>query len=115
MRKSLLSLLPSSKEVITRFAPSPTGPLHLGHAYSARRAFDAAVEAGGTFLLRIDDIDRARARPEWENLIFEEAKRMEAGAFARNGKTRIAGSFPSEAWLRTANPVVRDLLARRMH
>ncbi|MBS0122967.1 tRNA glutamyl-Q(34) synthetase GluQRS [Thetidibacter halocola] len=52
--------------MITRFAPSPTGPLHLGHAYSAILAHDRAMQAGGTFLLRIDDLDQTRARPEWE-------------------------------------------------
>ena len=52
--------------LITRFAPSPTGPLHLGHAFSALTAWDLAQAAGGTFLLRIEDIDRARCRPEWE-------------------------------------------------
>jgi glutamyl-Q tRNA(Asp) synthetase len=51
---------------VTRFAPSPTGPLHLGHAFSAMLAHDMARAAGGTFLLRIEDIDRARSRPEWE-------------------------------------------------
>jgi glutamyl-Q tRNA(Asp) synthetase len=51
---------------VTRFAPSPTGPLHLGHAYSAILAHDMARAAGGRFLLRIEDIDRARSRPEWE-------------------------------------------------
>lgn len=50
----------------TRFAPSPTGPLHLGHAYSALLAHDRARSAEGIFLLRIDDIDQGRARPEWE-------------------------------------------------
>ncbi|WP_372892551.1 tRNA glutamyl-Q(34) synthetase GluQRS [Rhodosalinus sp.] len=49
----------------TRFAPSPTGPLHLGHAYSALLAHDTARAAGGTFLLRLDDLDRSRARAEW--------------------------------------------------
>ncbi len=58
--------------MITRFAPSPTGPLHLGHAYSALIAHDRASAVGGTFLLRIEDIDRSRARPEWEALIFED-------------------------------------------
>ena len=48
----------------TRFAPSPNGPLHLGHAYSAIMAHDLAREAGGRFLLRIEDIDGARSRPE---------------------------------------------------
>ncbi|MCT8160506.1 tRNA glutamyl-Q(34) synthetase GluQRS [Pseudoruegeria sp. SHC-113] len=56
----------------TRFAPSPTGPLHLGHAYSALFAHDLAAAAGGRFLLRIEDIDQSRARPEWETLIYED-------------------------------------------
>ncbi len=50
----------------TRFAPSPTGPLHLGHAYSALLAHDMAHARAGTFLLRIEDIDQTRARPQWE-------------------------------------------------
>lgn len=58
--------------VRTRFAPSPTGPLHLGHAYSALLAHDMARAEGGNFLLRIEDIDQTRARPEWENLIYED-------------------------------------------
>ncbi|WP_136443554.1 tRNA glutamyl-Q(34) synthetase GluQRS [Pacificoceanicola onchidii] len=57
---------------ITRFAPSPTGPLHLGHAYSALLAFDRARRANGTFLLRIEDIDQTRARPEWEQQIYDD-------------------------------------------
>ncbi|WP_415920729.1 tRNA glutamyl-Q(34) synthetase GluQRS [Tateyamaria sp. SN6-1] len=57
---------------ITRFAPSPTGPLHLGHAYSAMLAHDMARAAGGTFLLRIEDIDTTRARPEWEQAIYDD-------------------------------------------
>lgn len=47
---------------VTRFAPSPTGPLHLGHAYSALLAHDMARHYGGTFLLRIEDIDASRSR-----------------------------------------------------
>ncbi len=58
--------------MITRFAPSPTGPLHLGHAYAAMVAFDMAMAAGGTFLLRIEDIDQSRCRPEWEAQIYDE-------------------------------------------
>ena len=57
---------------ITRFAPSPTGYLHLGHAFSALTAFDAAQAACGRFLLRIEDIDQGRARPEFEAAIFED-------------------------------------------
>lgn len=48
----------------TRFAPSPNGPLHLGHAYAAVMAHDLARARGGAFLLRIEDIDGARSRPE---------------------------------------------------
>ena len=58
--------------MITRFAPSPTGPLHLGHAYSAMVAHDMAVEKNGTFLLRIEDIDQTRARPKWEDQICDD-------------------------------------------
>lgn len=56
----------------TRFAPSPTGPLHLGHAYSALLAYDMAMENGGEFLLRIEDIDQSRARPKWEQQIYDD-------------------------------------------
>jgi len=56
----------------TRFAPSPTGPLHLGHAYSAILAFDMAHAAGGRFLLRIEDTDISRARPRWEEQIYDD-------------------------------------------
>ena len=51
---------------VLRFAPSPTGPLHLGNAYSALYSFDAARRLGGRFLLRIEDIDQGRCRPEHE-------------------------------------------------
>jgi glutamyl-Q tRNA(Asp) synthetase len=56
----------------TRFAPSPTGPLHLGHAYAAILAHDMARGAGGAFLIRIEDIDRQRSKPEWEAAIFDD-------------------------------------------
>lgn len=58
--------------VITRFAPSPTGYLHLGHAYSALFAARAASGTDGRFLLRIEDIDRVRCRPEFEEAIYED-------------------------------------------
>jgi len=58
--------------MITRFAPSPTGPLHLGHAFSAILAHDMARAAGGQFLLRIEDTDLTRARPRWETAIYED-------------------------------------------
>lgn len=57
---------------VTRFAPSPTGPLHLGHAYSAILAHDMAQAEGGTFLLRIDDLDQSRCKPQWEEHIFDD-------------------------------------------
>ncbi len=60
--------------MITRFAPSPTGPLHLGHAYSAMLAHDMALAQGGRFLLRIEDIDRARSKPEWEDQIYDDLR-----------------------------------------
>lgn len=58
--------------MITRFAPSPTGPLHLGHAYSALLAHDMAMENGLEFLLRIEDIDQTRARAAWEVQIYDD-------------------------------------------
>jgi len=58
--------------IVTRFAPSPTGWLHLGHAHSALFAWTEARRQGGRFLLRIEDIDRARARPEFEAAIHED-------------------------------------------
>jgi glutamyl-Q tRNA(Asp) synthetase len=57
---------------VFRFAPSPNGYLHLGHALSALINFDAAQRHGGRFLLRIEDIDLTRARPEFEKAIFED-------------------------------------------
>lgn len=57
---------------VTRFAPSPTGPLHLGHAYSAILAHDMARAAGGQFLLRMEDTDLERCRPEYDALIQED-------------------------------------------
>jgi glutamyl-Q tRNA(Asp) synthetase len=69
---------------VTRFAPSPNGPLHLGHAYSAIVAHDLARQNGGRFLLRIEDIDGARSRVEladefradlaWLGLEWEEVR-----------------------------------------
>jgi glutamyl-Q tRNA(Asp) synthetase len=57
---------------VFRFAPSPNGYLHLGHACSALLNFDRAREAGGRFLLRIEDIDTTRCRPEFETAIYED-------------------------------------------
>jgi glutamyl-Q tRNA(Asp) synthetase len=57
---------------VFRFAPSPNGYLHLGHALSALRNFDLARAAGGRFLLRIEDIDAARCRPDYEQAIYDD-------------------------------------------
>ena len=83
---------------VTRFAPSPNGPLHLGHAFSAIVAHDLAKESGGHFLLRIEDIDGARSRPEladefradlaWLGLEWEEvpAQSTRVAAYAAAGE-----------------------------
>jgi glutamyl-Q tRNA(Asp) synthetase len=63
-----------SGEVVTRFAPSPTGYLHLGHVRSALEGWRAAREAGGRFLLRIEDIDHTRCRPAFTDAIIEDLR-----------------------------------------
>jgi glutamyl-Q tRNA(Asp) synthetase len=78
--------------IVTRFAPSPTGFLHLGHAFAALTAQRAAARNRGRFLLRIEDIDTARCRPEyeqairddlhWLGLMFEEPVRRQSEHFA---------------------------------
>lgn len=80
----------------TRFAPSPTGFLHLGHAYAALFAERWARESGGRFLLRIEDIDTTRCRPEytaacledlrWLGLSWEEPVRVQSAHFADYAK-----------------------------
>jgi glutamyl-Q tRNA(Asp) synthetase len=57
---------------VFRFAPSPNGYLHLGHAYSALLNFDCARQTGGRFLLRIEDIDPTRCKPEFETAIYRD-------------------------------------------
>ena len=78
--------------VVTRFAPSPTGLLHLGHAHAALIGWRAARDAGGRFLLRLEDIDRVRCRQEfgdaigedlaWLGLDWDGAVRVQSGHFA---------------------------------
>jgi glutamyl-Q tRNA(Asp) synthetase len=60
--------------IVTRFAPSPTGRLHLGHAFSAALGHQRARESGGRFLLRIEDLDQGRSRPEFVEGIFEDLR-----------------------------------------
>jgi glutamyl-Q tRNA(Asp) synthetase len=59
---------------VTRFAPSPTGRLHRGHAFAALTAWHAAREVGGRFLLRIEDIDPTRCKPAFEDAIVEDLR-----------------------------------------
>ncbi|MEO1016296.1 MAG: tRNA glutamyl-Q(34) synthetase GluQRS [Pseudomonadota bacterium] len=63
---------PSEPAFVTRFAPSPTGFMHLGHAYSALFAFESARRSGGRFLVRMEDIDQQRCRGEFERAILED-------------------------------------------
>jgi glutamyl-Q tRNA(Asp) synthetase len=60
--------------VVTRFAPSPTGRLHLGHAYSAAIGQSKAREGGGKFRLRVEDLDQTRSRPEFIQGIYEDLR-----------------------------------------
>lgn len=90
---------------VTRFAPSPNGPLHLGHAYSAVTAHDLAKQAGGRFLLRIEDIDGPRSRPEladafrrdlaWLGLEWEEvpAQSTRLAAYAAAAQDLLARGY----------------------
>ena len=83
--------------IVTRFAPSPTGYLHLGHAFSALTAWRAARMAGGRFLLRIEDIDTQRCRAEfsaaieedlaWLGLDWDGAVRVQSQHFAEYAAT----------------------------
>ena len=66
--------MPSSQATVTRFAPSPSGHLHLGHAFSALTAFSLAQNDGDRFILRIEDIDQGRCRTEFIDGIFEDLR-----------------------------------------
>jgi glutamyl-Q tRNA(Asp) synthetase len=65
--------------LVTRFAPSPTGQLHLGHAYSAVLGHDRARQSGGKFLLRIEGLDPTRCRPEFVDGIYEDLEWLGIG------------------------------------
>ncbi len=78
---------------VTRFAPSPTGRLHLGHAFAAWTAYRAAKESGGKFLLRIEDIDSGRCRPEFIDGIFED---LEWLGLHWEGKPRLQSEHMAE-------------------
>lgn len=78
--------------IVTRFAPSPTGLLHIGHAYSALLAYEAVPRGAGRFILRIEDIDQTRSKPEyidalkedlaWLRIKWEEPTRQQSKHFA---------------------------------
>jgi len=95
--------------IVTRFAPSPTGRLHIGHAASAIRAHDHARNAGGRFLLRIEDIDGTRSRPEfiagieedlrwlgltWDGPALRQSARLDAYAQALDQLRGMALLYP---------------------
>ena len=83
----------------TRFAPSPTGLLHLGHAFAAMVAWNAAKAAAGTFLLRIEDIDFTRCRPEYETALMEDLR-------------WLGLSWPEPVWRQSTRlPVYTEALA----
>jgi glutamyl-Q tRNA(Asp) synthetase len=67
-----LPLHPDGRPAVTRFAPSPTGYMHLGHAYAALFAWHTAERSGGRLRLRIEDIDVSRCRPVFEDAIYED-------------------------------------------
>jgi glutamyl-Q tRNA(Asp) synthetase len=78
--------------IVTRFAPSPTGRLHLGHAFSAVLGHDAARRSGGRFLLRIEDLDQGRSRPEFVDGIYEDMQWLglewDEPALVQSGRTQ---------------------------
>lgn len=69
--------IPRPPPAVTRFAPSPTGRLHLGHALAACVAHDRARATGGRFLLRIEDLDASRSRPEYAQAILDDLRWLE--------------------------------------
>lgn len=80
-------------DVITRFAPSPTGYLHLGHAFSAWNAWRRARDAGGRLLLRLEDIDPGRCRPEYAAAIEEDLRWL---GLDWDGPVRVQSSHLAE-------------------
>jgi glutamyl-Q tRNA(Asp) synthetase len=78
--------------IVTRFAPSPNGPLHLGHAYAAVVAHDLARAAGGRFVLRIEDIDGPRSRTEFAEELIEDLRWLglewDGEAIVQSARTR---------------------------
>jgi glutamyl-Q tRNA(Asp) synthetase len=126
MQSARMQLIGAMSLFVTRFAPSPTGYLHLGHAFSAREAFEAARAAGGRFLLRIEDIDRTRCRPEfaaalledlaWLGLKWETPVRRQSDHFLdyRNALDRLIAKGVMYRCFKTRREVMEDI-ARAPH
>jgi glutamyl-Q tRNA(Asp) synthetase len=93
--------------IVTRFAPSPTGYLHLGHAFSAISAWRRAREAAGRFLLRLEDIDAGRCRPEFADAILEDLAWL---GLDWDGEVRIQSRHLAEYRLVLDALAARDLM-----
>jgi glutamyl-Q tRNA(Asp) synthetase len=93
--------------IVTRFAPSPTGYLHLGHAFSALTAWRRAREAGGRFLLRLEDIDPGRCRPEFATAILEDLAWL---GLDWDGAVRVQSEHLSDYQAALATLAARGLL-----
>ena len=96
-----------SEPIVTRFAPSPTGYLHLGHAFSALTAWRRAREAGGRFLLRLEDIDPTRCRPEFAAAILEDLAWL---GLDWDGDVRVQSQHLSEYRIVLDTLIARGLL-----
>lgn len=92
---------------VTRFAPSPTGYLHLGHAHAALFAQAAARQAGGRFLLRLEDIDAARCRPHYADAILEDLAWL---GLAGDGEVRVQSAHMADYAATVASLAARGLL-----
>ena len=99
----------------TRFAPSPTGLLHRGHAFSALTAWTAARAAGGRFVLRMEDIDRTRCRPEYDLAILEDLAwlGLDWDGPVRRQSEHMADHQAALERLRAAGLLYRDFRSRR--
>lgn len=93
--------------IVTRFAPSPTGSLHLGHAFSALFAWRRARDAGGSFLLRLEDIDPARCRPEFAAAILQDLAWL---GLDWDGEVRVQSQHLAEYRAALDALAARDLL-----
>src|SRR5918911_3532301 len=107
VRSAPLPAEPPPPGAVTRFAPSPTGLLHLGHAHAALFAAALARAAGGRFLLRIEDIDPTRCRPEFAAAIEEDLAWL---GLAWDGKARVQSRHMAEYRTALAALAARGLL-----